>query len=368
MSRLALITAACLVLTGARAASCQTLIPSATGTITLRPSAIIASDRDILLRDVAVLRGGAVELADHVIAPAHESRYDLSRQTIGPDEVSTALGEIENLDWSLLMLRGAPCDVRVERMTNSSSTKEQIRASGEALNRFEGFTIGSSIPAGTVRGYSAASLATLFGVSLGDVRISFERAGSALLDIDTHGLTVQANPLGAGDRVPVRIRVFDPGSEQLVRNDVVHARVEIRANCARLRSTLRRGGIVHADDVTFAHEWISPSLRASPADDVVGSALRRTLESGRVVTETDIEPPLLVQRGDKTAVHCLSGSLVLRVTARALDSGRRGEVIELESLEADRRERRRFSARVSGPGEVVASADTELLSAPGAGD
>ena len=368
MVRLALMMGGCLVLTGARFASAQALIPSAPGTITLRPCAVVTTDSDILLRDVAVLRGGAVEFSDHVIRPAPEGQQDPSHWSIGPNEVSAALGEIENLDWSLLMLRGAPCDVRIERMTSNNLIAEQTSAGVESLSRFEGFTIGSSIPGGTVRGYAASSLASLFGVSLGDVRISFERAGAALLDIDTYGLTIQANPLGAGDRVPVRIRVFDPDGEQLVRNDVVHARVELRANCARVRSTLRRGSIVDADAVTISHEWVSPSLRASPAGDVVGSALRRTLEGGRVVTESDIEPPLLVQRGDKVAVHCLSGSLVLRVTARALDSGRRGEVIELESLEADRRERRRFAARVSGPGEVVASADTDLMGARGVGD
>jgi flagella basal body P-ring formation protein FlgA len=181
-----------------------------------------------------------------------------------------------------------------------------------------------------------------------------------MLDADVTGMTVEAHPLGAGDRVPVRIRIFDPVGERLVRSDVIHARIEIRTDCSRLLSTLRRGVLIEQQHVRTAREWVEPSLRPASPDNVLGSALRRTLEEGRVVTQTDIEAPTLVRRGDKVSVHCVSGSLVLRVTARAMDSARRGEIIELESLEPDRRDRRRFTARVSGPGEAVASADADL--------
>lgn len=340
--------------------------PSDPGSITMRPSAVIGSEQDIRLRDLAVLRGGAVALGEQVIEAAPELGHPSPQRRIGPREVIAALGQIDGIDWSLLMVRGAACEVRFERAADTPAARDRTPALPGRPGRFEGFVLASSTAPGTARGHAALALAGLFDVQPGDLRLSFERSGAPLLDADTHGLTIQTHPLGAGDRVPVRIRVFDPLGEQMLRNGVVHARVEIRTRCARVRSTLRRGTIVHEDQVTLGYEWVRPSLRASPVEDVIGSALRRTLERGRVVTETDVEPPLLVKRGDKVGVHCVSGSIVLRTTARAVESGRRGDVIELESLEADRRKRRRFSARISGPGEVVASADTDLTGARGA--
>ena len=84
-------------------------------------------------------------------------------------------------------------------------------------------------------------------------------------------------------------------------------------------------------------------------EDAVGMLTRSRVSSGSVLRASQIEEPLLVRRGERVTVHCLNGGVALRVQARALRDGRRGELIECVLDGRDRA----FSARVSDRGVAV---------------
>ena len=72
-----------------------------------------------------------------------------------------------------------------------------------------------------------------------------------------------------------------------------------------------------------------------------------------MVRESDVEPPVLVKRGERISVHCLSGGVVVRIKARALADAREGELVECR---ADGGEQV-ISARVTGRAVAVIDAD-----------
>lgn len=100
------------------------------------------------------------------------------------------------------------------------------------------------------------------------------------------------------------------------------------------------------------------TLRAGPLswDKCLGMETTRTIAAGQVLTPDALREPLLVKRGDAVTVYARSGGIVVRVTGRALESGSRGNMIAVESLD----NRQRYLARVSGVQQVVVEAEPQL--------
>jgi len=75
---------------------------------------------------------------------------------------------------------------------------------------------------------------------------------------------------------------------------------------------------------------------------------RRTIGAGSVITTADIEPPLVVRRGDRVDVLLTCGGITLRTTAEVRQDGRPGEIVQVRPAvsQADIR------ARVIGPNTV----------------
>ena len=77
-------------------------------------------------------------------------------------------------------------------------------------------------------------------------------------------------------------------------------------------------------DVSRLH---SPPL--TNLDQLKGKMARRALQPGQVLTEADVMPVLLIQRGETVTLQYNHGNLHIELTARALHDGSRGEVIWL---------------------------------------
>lgn len=90
-------------------------------------------------------------------------------------------------------------------------------------------------------------------------------------------------------------------------------------------------------------------------DECVGMEATRTIAAGQVLTADALRQPTLVKRGEAVTVYARSRGVMVRVTGRALESGSRGSVIPIESLE----NRQRFLARVSGLQQVVVEVEPQ---------
>ena len=116
-----------------------------------------------------------------------------------------------------------------------------------------------------------------------------------------------------------------------------------------------------AEDTAASHALLASGRRTKAGaallswDECVGMETTRTIAAGQVLTADALRPPLLVKRGDAVTVYARSHGIVVRVTGRALESGCRGSMIAVESLDS----RQRFLARVTGVQQVAVEADPQ---------
>lgn len=82
--------------------------------------------------------------------------------------------------------------------------------------------------------------------------------------------------------------------------------------------------------------------------EVAGMVAKRPLLPGQPLLASQLEPPLLVRKGDAVNVTANSGGLTIKAAGIALADGRAGEQIRVRN----RTSNRIVDARVAGPGQV----------------
>ena len=89
-------------------------------------------------------------------------------------------------------------------------------------------------------------------------------------------------------------------------------------------------------------------------DSIVGKEVRQTLRVGNPIGHDEVGDPILIHRGDLIEIRVLGGGVRVTTNAKAVDSGSRGDLIEVETLEP----RKRMVARVAqiGVAEIVTRA------------
>jgi flagella basal body P-ring formation protein FlgA len=122
-----------------------------------------------------------------------------------------------------------------------------------------------------------------------------------------------------------------------------------------------RGNVITAADVEL--KMIEPTSRATAQrpvldsmEQVVGREARQPLQAGEVVYADQVQAPMLVKRGDLITVGSQGGGIRVRTSARALQDGANGDLIQVESLES----KQRYDARVVGLREAAVFAATRL--------
>lgn len=300
-----------------------------------------------MIGDVATLEGDDVRaLSEVVLASASEGGAMLE---ITLEQVREAL-DAHGVNWGRVALRGSRCGVRVVGGVRDGQADEPVRG----VRQPESVDVDR---APTVRTRVALLLGRLFGVENGDLRVLFDEGDEAFLDTPEWGrrIEVQPNSVANSSRQSLTVRVYE--GEHLVASRTIRADVTIRRGVVVIKSGLGRREVIDRDDVSLEELWMVPDGTApvSRLEDAVGMLTRARVPGGSVLRVSQIEEPVLVRRGERVTVHCLNGGVALRVQARALRDGKRGEQIECV---LDGRERA-FTARVSDRGVAVMVLDSE---------
>jgi flagella basal body P-ring formation protein FlgA len=164
----------------------------------------------------------------------------------------------------------------------------------------------------------------------------------------------------------LEVKIFDKAREGLLKSDNFQAtittngktikRYELRSYIgievpvATAKCDLKRGERL---DGSYAFKWrdlSSTSVRMPvyEGENLVDQVLKVNIRAGREIDKNLLEMPYLVFRGDKVRVVLSSGSLMLSMTAKALESGKMGDSIEILNETSGKR----ITARVTGDGEV----------------
>lgn len=84
-------------------------------------------------------------------------------------------------------------------------------------------------------------------------------------------------------------------------------------------------------------------------DEAVGMGVKRPLMPGRPIVAQQLEPPLLIRRGEAVMINAENSALAVKMPGTALTDGRRGEQIRIKNQATSRV----IDARVVGPGQVT---------------
>jgi flagella basal body P-ring formation protein FlgA len=318
--------------------------------ITLRDR--IVAREAVTVGDVARVKGTDSDRIGRVIVldarrvrPGTTTRVEIK-------DVRRVLSELDGFNWGEVMMRGSGCDVvgppaaPIEK--NERSTSTQGHAAQEVT-----LALASSIGVGTVRARVAAMLAAYLDVDADKLKVGFRGQDAGLLDRSIDGFAVEVRPMSVSGRIPVRVTLFDAQGERDGASGVVRVEVRVRMETAKAVRAVRRGSVIEAADVEAAMNWMEPGVDWASGAVVIGSSAMGTIEPGQFVRLGQVREPLAIKRGEIVFVRCVSGSVILRSRARATADAKRGEIIALESLAKARSERRRFMAKITGPGQAV---------------
>ena len=192
---------------------------------------------------------------------------------------------------------------------------------------------------------------------------------SALDDVDTHievldfsHLDVPAGELiftraGLGAAASPETPLFWRGSLRYSPRHTltVWARVRIVKKSTVLVAShvIRAGAVIRHEDITVATRDVSPfAERPTSEGEAVGSAARRTIAAGTVLTDLVLEKPPEIAAGDTVRVSAGAGAAVITFDAVARTPGHTGDRILLINPE----NQHTFRAIVDAKGRAHASA------------
>lgn len=316
------------------------------GAIRLLPAARVEPGAPVTLADVATLSGPPAEALGHIIllpdgAGAAWTLLDAAA-------VRDAINEQARPVWGHLTLQGVGCAVR---SLSSGPAVEPAMAS-------DGHAEAAPTDPTTVRAVIEQRLAAAFDCSVADLRLEFDDRDAELLATSAIGRTVDAQPTGLSERLPLRVTVYE--ADRILRAEALRVQVLVRRDVAVSRTVLPRGHVIAEEDLLTDIRWLPPDLRPIPPALAVGMVARNRIAAGEPLSARDAETPILVRRGQTIQVHAVGGAVSLQIPARALEDGREGDIIRCASITAAgrsgsaREAPREFLARMAGPGIAVA--------------
>jgi len=124
-----------------------------------------------------------------------------------------------------------------------------------------------------------------------------------------------------------------------------------------LAETLGRGTIIEPEDIAYINVR---SNRVRPgsvmdADKLVGKQARRIIKPGKPVTLSQIQKPLMVEKGSTVVVFYALKTMNLTAKGKALQSGSQGDTIRVLNVKSNRI----VLATVAQPNQVVVDLNTQ---------
>lgn len=124
-----------------------------------------------------------------------------------------------------------------------------------------------------------------------------------------------------------------------------------------LTGSLNRGDIIGPNDITVAHIR-SEQVRDGAVTDpyaLVGKQARRQIKEGEPVLASQLQSPMLVQRGDEVVIFYALRTMNLTAKGKAMDAGGQGDVIRILNTASNRT----LMAKVVQPHQVVVDTATQ---------
>lgn len=114
---------------------------------------------------------------------------------------------------------------------------------------------------------------------------------------------------------------------------------------------LASGAVVAAEDVELSPIDVGQlaGTYLTTLDDAIGMGVKRPITQGRPIFSQQLEPPLLIRRGEAVVISAEAGALAVKMAGTAMTDGHRGEQIRVKNQTTSRI----IDARVTAPGQVA---------------
>lgn len=149
-------------------------------------------------------------------------------------------------------------------------------------------------------------------------------------------LSATANQIGNGNGGRVTVRVECQDDAPWTRH--VSATVKVFRPIAVSARALARGSVIQQGDIVMEELDIS-RLRGqtiAQAENIVGMALRRSVNNSAPLTLDMLTAPVLVKRGDTVVLIATRGGIAIRHIGTALQDGEAGQQIPVRNNSSDR--------------------------------
>lgn len=317
-------------------------------------------DTSIRLRDIASLTGETAEaLGDVVIGQVAAD----AGTTVTLEHVRKVLSQ-QRVNWARVSLGGfdqcrvtyaAPAQPGKESIGNQRKPRgDTVVAPAAPLSANPVDEINTDA-ARTVRDRLVEWVEQFAGVSRDELSIQFDQRDAAFLDaaagLDRFAFT--AGSTTALGRLPVTIERIR--GEQLIATERVLLHVGRRMLAVVAVKPLKRGDRVGEGDVEVREVQVDRDIGAVVAklDDAIGMVVSGNVRSGSTLTHHDVASPQLVRRNEIISVRVISGGLMIRTTARALEDGALDDFIKVRN----ERSRETLIVRVVGANRAMLVAD-----------
>jgi flagella basal body P-ring formation protein FlgA len=149
------------------------------------------------------------------------------------------------------------------------------------------------------------------------------------------------------------------------------AQITINADVAEATTPLvvakravARGNVITAADVevrTLEPAAKNAGRRAGfeSIEKLIGMEAKQQLQQNEIVYSDQVHSPVLVKRGELISVSSRSGSISVRTSAKAVQDGSKGDLIQVESIDS----KQRYDARVVGLREASVFAPMRVAAA-----
>lgn len=207
---------------------------------------------------------------------------------------------------------------------------------------------------------------------LDEVRAALEAQGApkdAELQTSTASLAVDL-PVEATPAIEVGKVAFDPRSRRFsamvdisategdrvvfTRQVAVGGRVFATEAMPVLTASVNRGDIIGPNDITVAHVRADQVRDGAVSDPyaLVGKQARRAIKEGEPVLASQLQSPVVVNRGDEVVIFYALKTMNLTAKGKAMDAGGQGDVIRILNTSSNRT----LMAKVVQPHQVVVDA------------
>lgn len=169
-------------------------------------------------------------------------------------------------------------------------------------------------------------------------------AGTAAATIGVDDITF--DPRSQRFAAVVSIPKGDPAGEKLRLTGRLHPVVKIPV----MSRIVGRNEVITNRDVKWIRiraDHVMPDT-VSKVDDLVGMSAKRGLRPDDVIRQSDIERPILVERGSLVTVTLIHGPMALSAQGKALERGSLGDVVQI----VNRRSKAVFEGEITGPGRA----------------